>query len=40
VAGVTLALLAAGGVLALGLDLYVTPFAADAARGNLLHVYR
>jgi hypothetical protein len=32
--------LAAGLVAASVLDVYHTPFAAEAARGNLLHVYR
>jgi len=39
-AAIAWAALAAGLVAATILDIYHTPFAADAARGNLLHVYR
>ena len=37
---VTLVLVAAGLVVGATTEIYHTPFAAEAARGNLLHVYR
>ena len=37
---VTLALVAAALLLAATTEIYHTPFAAEVARGNLLHVYR
>ena len=39
-AAVTVGALAAGLLTASSFEVYRTPFAADAARGNLLHVYR
>jgi len=36
----TLAIVVAGVVVASTAPIYHTPFAAEAARGNLLHVYR
>jgi hypothetical protein len=37
---VTLVIVAAGLVVGATTEIYHTPFAAEAARGNLLHVYR